>query len=436
MIINHKFTMDLTHRDPVPKIDIMQDDKYTRNLEIRLMEYQKPLALPKCCTVLVRYEKPDHTTGAYDTLPDGRCAWNCEDNLLTVAIAPQVCTSAGIVNLTVTVIAGQSEVTSFPVRIFVHPVPGKSITSQDYFSITHFIPQPEGAKPGQYLAVSAVDGSGNVLALSGVDSTASLYEEARKNGYSGTEEDFYKKIAALFQGNPARKICTIIDDDTTSTAAVQRFYDALSAKGIKGNFAVLTSSFTKDNTLKNILLTMERAGFQIVLHGYDELTAYEDLTSESNMTLCEDDLVHAIQDLQKACFSNFRFWVYPSGTRGEEIQALARKWGMEAGIAIGNQPNNADTSDGKYHLKRFALEERDSTGVNDPDGYTTTLQELKASILEASGQNDWVIIKTQFANWTDGNYQRIHEIIDYARSLGYEFMTLGEAWSYRKALYN
>ena len=435
MIINHKFTMDLTRRDTVPKIDIMQDDKYTRNLEIRLMECQKPLTLPESCTVLVRYEKPDHTAGAYDTLPDGSCASHTDGNLLTVAIAPQVCTAAGVVNLTVTVITAKSELTSFPVRIFVHPVPGKSVTSQDYFSITHFVPQPNQVKPGQYLAVSAVDSSGKVLALSGVDSAVSLYEEARKHGYSGTEEDFYQYFATLLQSDPPRKICTIIDDGATS-AAVQRFYDALRAKGVKGNFAVLTSSFTQDNTLKNILLTMERAGFQVVLHGYSDLTAYEDLTSETNLSLCEDDLVHAIQDLQKAYFSNFRFWIYPNGSCGKEIQALARKWGMEAGIAIGNQANTANTSDGKYHLKRFALDERDSIGASDPDGYTMTLQNLKASIQGASEHNDWVIIRTQFSNWSDGNYQRIHEIIDYARSLGYEFMTLGEAWSYQKSMYS
>ena len=436
MIINHKFTMDLTHRDAVPKIDLMQDDKYTRNLEIRLMEFQKPFTLPDAYKILVRYEKPDQTRGAYDTLPDGSRAWSSEGNILTVAIAPQVCTAAGIVTLAVTVMSAESELTSFPVQIFVHAVPGKSVTSRDYFSITQFIPQPEQVQPGQYLAVSAVDSTGKVLALTGVHPATSIFEEARKNGYTGTEEEFYRKIATLFENPAPRKICTIIDDDASSTAAVQRFHDALSPKDVKGCFAVLTNNFTKENTLKNTLITMERAGFQVLLHGYSDLAAYKNPTTPANLALCEDDLVHGIQDLQKAYFSNFQFWVYPSGSCGEEIQALAKKWDMQAGIAIGNETNTSDTEDGKYHLKRLALEERDSTGANDPDGYTTTLQGLKASILEASRQNDWVIIKTQFANWTDGNFQRIHEIIDYARSLGYEFMTMGEAWHYRKEFYN
>ena len=435
MIINHKFTMDLTHRDAVPKIDLMQDDKYTRNLEIRLMEFQKPFTLPDACKILVRYEKPDQTRGAYDTLPDGSPAWSSEGNILTVAIAPQVCTAAGIVTLAITVITEESELTCFPVQIIVHAVPGKSVSSRDYFSITHFIPQPEQAQPGQYLAVSAVDSTGKVLALTGVHPATSIFEEARKNGYTGTEEEFYRKIATRFENPAPRKICTIIDDDASSTAAIQRFHDALSPKNVKGCFAVLTNNFTKENTLKNTLITMERAGFQVLLHGYSDLAAYENPTTPANLALCEDDLVHGIQDLQKAYFSNFRFWVYPSGSCGAEMQALAKKWDMQAGIAIGNEANTSDTKDGKYHLKRLALEERDSTGANDPDGYTTTLQGLKASILEASRQNDWVIIKTQFANWTDGNFQRIHEIIDYARSLGYEFMTMGEAWYYRKELY-
>lgn len=436
MIINHKFTMDLTHRDAVPKIDLMQDDKYTRNLEIRLMEFQKPFTLPDACKILVRYEKPDQTRGAYDTLPDGSPAWSSEGNILTVAIAPQVCTAAGIVTLAITVIAEESELTCFPVQIFVHAVPGKSVSSRDYFSITHFIPQPEQAQPGQYLAVSAVDSTGKVLALTAVHPATSIFEEARKNGYTGTEEEFYRKIATRFENPAPRKICTIIDDDASSTAAIQRFHDALSPKDVKGCFAVLTNNFTKENTLKNTLFTMERAGFQVLLHGYSDLAAYENPTTPANLALCEDDLVHGIQDLQKAYFSNFRFWVYPSGSCSAEIQTLAKKWGMQAGIAIGNEANTSNTEDGKYHLKRLALEERDSTGANDPDGYTTTLQGLKASILEASRQNDWVIIKTQFANWADGNFQRIHEIIDYARSLGYEFMTMGEAWYYRKEFYN
>jgi hypothetical protein len=107
MIITHKIKMDLTRRELVPPIDMAQDDKYSRNLELALFCGNKAVIPPQDCAVLVRYQKSDGHGGCYDTLPDGTTAWHTSGNTLTVALAPQVLTVSGRTELIVTILAGK-----------------------------------------------------------------------------------------------------------------------------------------------------------------------------------------------------------------------------------------------------------------------------------------------------------------------------------------
>lgn len=725
MIITHKITMNLAKRDVSPLVDVMQDDKYSRNLEIRLLKDLQPFDIPSDCSILVRYEKADRTRGGYDTLPDGTRAWSTAGNVLTIAVAPQVCTAPGTVKMVVTLICGASELNSFPIQLYVHAAHGKSFRSGDYLSITGFIPQPEEILPGQYLAVSAIDNSGRISAVTGANPPMSAYELACEGGYKGTEADFiqklsaetdttltkngaaadaaavgstigslsgrvsvlenadsqtiaptwisgkyifystgtesessayvltdyidvsrlyvvnvltkvagyagvclydankkyitgcqpayeltaldvsqasylrvscmadyvdtaviqsdiakglaaqlkyddavgnyadirisinaenfvdgylysngitvasssiykysnfipilgghriticnatpaggaivhfyndsfavvdsvensntgvvqsstvveapsdavymrinvrtdttdlsnvsaeytdgvkngyladtlvqqwfnvsHQKIAKLFRRATSKLICTVIDDDTADTASVERAIAAADANGIKITFATLTYNWTKDSSLKDTLLALERAGHQVVLHAYSQIDAYLAPDDNGNLELIEDDFVHGMQDMHTAGFCNPGFWVTPYGACSESIQRIARKWGTEAACATHNTYNTTDGSAGRYNLNRLALNERDSTGTDDI--YTSSLAELKAMLDEAAACSGWVILMTHFTNWTDGEYSRFTEAAEYAKALGFEFMTLGEAWNYRKAIY-
>lgn len=195
MIVTHKIRVDLARKGLMPCIEAVQGDRYSRNLEAELYAHGKPVTLPAGGAVLIRYRKPDGTGGSYDTLPDGTKAWHMAENVLTVALAPQVCTAPGQVELVLTLLAGQAELSSFRILLEVQPLPGGVGESREYINTTCFIPQPEGAVAGQYLAVSSLSKDGRIATVESVDPPKSAYELAREGGYTGTEAEFRQQLA-------------------------------------------------------------------------------------------------------------------------------------------------------------------------------------------------------------------------------------------------
>lgn len=165
MIVKHKLQLDLVKRDMPQRIQAMQDDRYSRELEICLLAGGMEYLPPEDATVLVRYQKPDGTGGAYDTLPNGSSAWSVENGVLTVALAPQVCTAPGTVELAVSLLRETAEISTFTLLVDVMPAPGGKASSREYVNIQAFMPQPGNLKAGQYLMVKEVDAYGNATAI-------------------------------------------------------------------------------------------------------------------------------------------------------------------------------------------------------------------------------------------------------------------------------
>lgn len=136
MIITSKITMDFQRPGKPPVISAVQNDRYSRNLEITLFDDGVPWQIPEDADVLIRYCKPDATGGEYDLLPDGTGAWAAEGNALTVALAPQVLTVAGSVMLSVVLLSSERQISTFGIVIqvtaAVEPVHGDSI---NYYNI-------------------------------------------------------------------------------------------------------------------------------------------------------------------------------------------------------------------------------------------------------------------------------------------------------------
>ena len=101
--------MELDRNDIRREIDVMQNDQYSRELELYLKSNGKEYCPPEDCVVLVRYKKPNGQSGAYDTMPDGRKAWEIRGSTVTVGIVPQICTVVGRVMLTVTLRCQEKE---------------------------------------------------------------------------------------------------------------------------------------------------------------------------------------------------------------------------------------------------------------------------------------------------------------------------------------
>lgn len=171
MMITNKLKLDMQNPGILPTIHAVQNDSYSRNLEIALLAGGKPFPVPENGTVVIRYKKSDGKGGEYDTLPDGRAAWQAAQNVLTVALAPQVLTTPGSVLLSVSLIADGTQLGMFPIRISVEPVAAaKMARSEDYFYITGLLPAPVSGKAGQVLRIAAVNDRGRITSVEAVDS--------------------------------------------------------------------------------------------------------------------------------------------------------------------------------------------------------------------------------------------------------------------------
>lgn len=171
MIITNHVSMDLIKSNRSETIHAVQDDRYSRNLEISLFADGIPWTAPENTVFLIRYSKNDGKGGEYDTLPDGTTAWAMVDNILTVALAPQVLTVPGPVSLSIRMILEEKQLSTFALLLKVSPAVGVEIAdSEDYHYVTTFLPVPPAAKAGQYLQISAVDEAGRVTGIEAVDS--------------------------------------------------------------------------------------------------------------------------------------------------------------------------------------------------------------------------------------------------------------------------
>lgn len=175
MIITNKLKLDLQNPGTTPNIHAVQNDSYSRNLEIALLSGNRPFSFPENLAVVIRYRKSDGKGGEYDTLPDGTTAWWICQNRLTIALAPQVLTTPGSVLLSVTLLANGTQLSIFPVRLSVDPIAAAKLAkSEDYFYINGLLPAPAGGKVGQYLQISSVNEAGRITAVEAVDQVMPL----------------------------------------------------------------------------------------------------------------------------------------------------------------------------------------------------------------------------------------------------------------------
>lgn len=180
MVITHKLAIDLVRQERHAPIDTVQDDS-GRALALKLYAGGIPWQIPAGVCALVRYSKPDGTKGEYDTLPDGSCAWSAKENLLTVALAPQVLSAVGTTCLSILLTDGWNIISTFRLELQVHRgFHGGLKKSEDYWNLRPFLTAPMAALPGQYLRVSQVDSTGRVTALETVDTPEAVGNETER----------------------------------------------------------------------------------------------------------------------------------------------------------------------------------------------------------------------------------------------------------------
>ena len=119
MILTHKITLNLDRRGDRPCIDAVQGDT-ARKVEISLMDGGAAWLVPEGTRAVIRYRRiRAGTGGVYDTMPDGTVAYEMGESSVTVHLAPQVLAIAEPVEIQVTLVNGEAELTCFSIMLHI-----------------------------------------------------------------------------------------------------------------------------------------------------------------------------------------------------------------------------------------------------------------------------------------------------------------------------
>lgn len=185
MEIRKQVTVNLRYRNAIPVVDAVQGDS-ARVVDLVLMAGETPWAIPQGAVVLVQYCCPDGTGGTYDTLPDGRAAYEVTDEGVTLYLAPQVCAVPGDVRLQLTILDGEAQVSTFEMKIAVEPKVTAAAETGDYTNLEQWWSQqggsglPRGGTAGQMLILDEFGYAGwetpsqETVGLDQVDNTADM----------------------------------------------------------------------------------------------------------------------------------------------------------------------------------------------------------------------------------------------------------------------
>ena len=125
MNVVHKVTADLSRRGVTSRVDVVQGDSYSRQLQLHLIAGGAPWTPPTDATVAVRYRKPGGVKGSYNTLPSGASAYTVNGNTVTVTLSPELVDVSGTVQIQVVLTKESESISLFTLEIHVHPDPSR-----------------------------------------------------------------------------------------------------------------------------------------------------------------------------------------------------------------------------------------------------------------------------------------------------------------------
>ena len=140
MELINKITIDMVRKGAAPILYAVQGESYTRTIEAKLFQNGYPVDTENT-TISFAYKKPDGTSGWYDTLPNGEPAATKIDGGVSVKLAPQVLTVAGIVDCVIRLetIEGSARATTFNLSIDVAEDPSANkLESDNYYSVQNW----------------------------------------------------------------------------------------------------------------------------------------------------------------------------------------------------------------------------------------------------------------------------------------------------------
>lgn len=251
--------LDMSLRDPTPRVVAKQGDAGSRKIMIKLYDNGIPANINNQVAPsgteqkgVVRFCKPDGTGGIYDKTEDNLPACILGGDNITVRLAEQMLTRPGDVVADVAIICGNTVISTFNFVVHVQAAPAAGVTASNnyynYQSLADINQAIDDAKAAAAGAVKSINGSkpdsnGNVNVVAGV---------AKVNGKTGNVS-----IAAN-----AYATCSTSAGTATKTAElVDGFAPVIGA--------VLAVRFTNSNTAESPRLNYD--GIEYVIR--DRITA-------------------------------------------------------------------------------------------------------------------------------------------------------------------
>lgn len=230
--------------------------------------------------------------------------------------------------------------------------------------------------------------------------------------------------------NPNGKpILTIIDDDTLSVEHVTKFYNACKAKSIVATFASEMQYVENTEGLKALLQSYEDDGFEVAFHCDIQTEIYRSDAPYRDYDAMQEDFTQGLRKYRQ-WFIPGRCWVTPYGSHDADIQGLAKKRGFDGLVSISQATyERTGVYNSRWFIPRVGLNQTDGEG-------SVTLEGLKTIMRECATANGWLLIGTHFNNWDPNvGYDRFNQIVDLAKELDFDIMTLTQAFTIWEPMY-
>ncbi|MDU2122315.1 MAG: polysaccharide deacetylase family protein [Clostridium celatum] len=234
--------------------------------------------------------------------------------------------------------------------------------------------------------------------------------------YTSYENDLYADNAKEIENmlnkwnylrEDGKKIAYLTFDDGPSTEVTQEILETLKSNNIKATFFVLGSNVEKSNEQKELLKEMVMEGHAVGNHGYCHDYSILYPSRVANPTVVINDMKKSEEAMKAVLGDDFRTSVIrlPGGHMSWNTKSLDPLLEENGYSYIDWNALNGDA------------ESNDRTAEQ-------LVNRLKGTIRDLAGNDDVLVILMHDTNAKKTTAQSLQEVIDYLKSLGYEFRTL------------
>ena len=204
-----------------------------------------------------------------------------------------------------------------------------------------------------------------------------------------------------------KKVAYLTFDDGPSTEVTTEILKILKNNNIKATFFVLGSNVEKTDKQKELLKEMVKEGHAIGNHGYCHNYSVLYPGRVANPTVVIDDMKKS-EDIMKSVL-------------GEDFTTNVIR------LPGGHMSWNTNDLDPVLEANGYSYVDWNSLN-GDAEGNNRTVEQLisrlKSCVNDLNGNSDVLVILMHDTNAKETTAQSLQQIIDYLKSLGYEFRTL------------